>query len=254
MAVGPLVPPWPRVWAHRGGGRLAPENTLAGIAQAVAVGCRGIEFDVMLSADGTPVLIHDETVDRTTNGSGRVTDLTAAQLARLDAGGWFGPMWAGERIPTLEQALTAGLAAGLFMNVEIKPAVGQEAATGTVAAEVVSRRMAGREGQVVLSSFSETALRAARAAAPSLARGLLVGRIPADWLARCRALGCVALHADVRHLNAATVAVVKARGLRLAAYTENSAAHAAKCLAWGLDAIITDRPDLIGEAASGQTP
>src|SRR6185369_3747305 len=168
------APPWPRVWAQRGGGRLAPENTLAGIAQAVVAGCQGIEFDVMLSGDGTPVLIHDETVNRTTNGHGRVAQLSDAELARLDAGGWYGAQWAGEAIPTLDQALAAGLAADLFMNVEIKPARGFDVDTGRVAAELVARTMAGREGRVVLSSFSEAALDSARAAAPQLSRGLLV--------------------------------------------------------------------------------
>lgn len=247
--VAPSAIPWPRVWAHRGGGRLAPENTLAGIAQTVAVGCRGIEFDVMLSGDSTPVLIHDETVDRTTNGRGRVARLSDAELARLDAGGWYGARWAGESIPTLELALAAGLAADLFMNVEIKPAQGFEAETGRVAAELVARTMAGREGRVVLSSFSEEALQAALTAAPQLPRGLLVGRVPADWLSRCQALECIALHADVRHLDQDQVARVTAAGLRVAGYTENSLAKARSALAWGLAAIITDYPDRISEAA-----
>jgi len=242
------------VWAHRGGGRLAPENTLAGIAQAVVAGCQGIEFDVMLSGDGTPVLIHDETVNRTTNGHGRVAQLSDAELARLDAGGWYGAQWAGEAIPTLDQALAAGLAADLFMNVEIKPARGFDVDTGRVAAELVARTMAGREGRVVLSSFSEAALDSARAAAPQLSRGLLVGRIPADWLVRCQALKCMALHADVRYLDAGQVARVKAAGLRLAAYTENQFSNARQVLAWGLDAIITDCPDRISEATLGIRP
>lgn len=248
--------PWPRVWAHRGGGALAPENTLAGVAQAVALGCRGIEFDVMLAADATPVLIHDETVDRTTNGRGRVAEMTAAELAGLDAGAAFGAAWRGEAIPTLPQALAAALAGDLFMNVEIKPATGHEADTGRVVGAVLARALDGRAGQVVVSSFSEAALAAAREAAPELPRGLLVGAIPADWLARCQALGCIALHCRVRGLTAARVAAVKAAGLRLAAYTENSPPRAARYLAWGLDAIITDRPDLIREpaCADGKSP
>lgn len=254
MADGPKLPPWPRVWAHRGGGRLAPENTLAGILRAVALGCRGVEFDVMLSADGIPLLIHDETVDRTTNGRGRVPDLTAAQLVRLDAGGWYGQEWKGEPIPTLEQALTAGLAGGLFMNVEIKPATSHEADTGRVAAEAVAACLAGREGQVVLSSFSEEALQAARTVAPHLPRGLLVGRIPPDWRERCRALGCMALHFDVRHVDEAMLARGTAAGLRLVGYTENDPERAAHLLRSGLDAIITDRPDLIRETAVMASP
>lgn len=249
MAAEPLLPAWPWVWAHRGGGHLAPENTLAGIAQAAAVGCRGVEFDVMLCGDRTPVLIHDETVDRTTNGRGSVTRLSYPELAALDAGSWHGARWAGEVIPSLDQALAAALEARLFMNVEIKPARGREAETGRVAAVHVAQAMAGREGQVVLSSFAEEALAAARSVAPQLPRGLLVGRIPTDWLDRCEALGCIALHVDIRHLDAAQARTVKAAGLRLAVYTENSLAHARQALAWGVDAIITDRPDQVSEHA-----
>lgn len=245
------LPPWPRVWAHRGGGRLAPENTLAGFARAVALGCRGVEFDVMLSSEGTPVLIHDETVDRTTDGRGRVAELSDAALAQLDAGSRCGPEWASERIPTLAQALAAGVAADLFLNVEIKPASGFEADTGRVAAELVACILAGREGQVVLSSFSDVALAAARAAASQLPRGLLVGRVPADWRARCEALDCIALHADIRCLHAEHVAEAASAGLRVAAYTENSLGHARQALAWGLAAVITDWPDRISEATLG---
>jgi glycerophosphoryl diester phosphodiesterase len=245
----PPPPPWPQVWAHRCGGRLAPENSLAGIAQALALDCRGIEFDVMLSADGVPVLIHDETVDRSTDGRGRVAELTAAQLARLDAGIRWGAQWTGEPIPTLEQALAAADAGALFVNVELKPARGFDTATGHVVAATVARLMAGREGRLVLSSFSEAALEAARATAPQLPRGLLAGRAPADWEARCRRLGCVALHVDQRHLSAPLAARVKTAGLRLVSYTENDLAHARRCRAWGVDALITDWPDRIREAA-----
>lgn len=233
------------MWAHRGGGRLAPENTLAGIAQAVALGCRGVEFDAMLSSDGVPVLIHDETVARTTPGAGRVADLTAAELTSLDAGSWWGAQWAGEPIPTLEQALSLGRAHGLFLNVEIKPAEGHAAATGKAVAQAVAAGMLGFEDRVVLSSFSEMALAAARQAAPALPRALLVGDVPTDWLARCRGLGCVALHVAVGGLSEPTVREIKAQGLRLAAYTENAPDRAARYLGWGVDAIVTDRPDLI---------
>lgn len=249
-----MIPVWPRVWAHRGGGRLAPENTLSGIARARALGCRGVEFDVMLSADGFPVLIHDETVDRTTDGHGRVPELSAARLAGLDAGCRHGPEWAGERIPTLDQALDAVLAGGLFLNLEIKPAAGHEADTGRVSAALAARRLAGREGMVVLSSFSEVALEAARQAAPRLPRGLLVGLPPSDWPQRCAALDCIALHMDVRHLDPTWVTRVHAGGLRLAAYTENDPARATRSLGLGLDAIITDRPDLVAEPVPPPCP
>jgi hypothetical protein len=128
--------PWPRVLAHRCGGALAPENTLAGLEAAVRIGCRGVEFDIMLAADGVPVLIHDETLERTTDGHGRVAETSWEVLRRLDAGGWFGERFAGEPLPTLQEAATRCIELGLAVNLEIKPASGFEAETGRVAATV----------------------------------------------------------------------------------------------------------------------
>ncbi|PKO58401.1 MAG: glycerophosphodiester phosphodiesterase, partial [Betaproteobacteria bacterium HGW-Betaproteobacteria-19] len=108
--------PLPRVLAHRCGGQLAPENTLAGLDAAAACACRGVEFDVMLSADGQAVLIHDETLDRTTNGRGPVAETALAQLRLLDAGSWFSSRFAGEGLPTLDAALDRCVALELAVN------------------------------------------------------------------------------------------------------------------------------------------
>ena len=117
----------PRYIAHRCGGVLAPENTLAGLQVAAARGCQAVEFDVMLSGDGTPVLIHDETLERTTNGIGPVCKTPDAVLFSLDAG-------QGERIPTLVEAAAICQRHGLLANVEIKPAAGFETQTGEAVA------------------------------------------------------------------------------------------------------------------------
>src|SRR6056297_841327 len=95
------------IWAHRGASAVAPENTLAAFTAALQAGADGIELDVHLTRDGVPVVMHDETVDRTTNGSGRIRDLSHAEIDDLDAGSWFGPRWRGEKIPTLEKVLVA---------------------------------------------------------------------------------------------------------------------------------------------------
>jgi glycerophosphoryl diester phosphodiesterase len=128
--------PYPRIIAHRGGGTLAPENTLAGIRKAAEMGFGGVEFDVMLSADEVPVLIHDETLERTTNGHGSVAATPYATIARLDAGAWFGPKYQGERVPTFEQAGKLCVELGLWANVEIKPAPGFERETAAAAAKL----------------------------------------------------------------------------------------------------------------------
>lgn len=252
--------PWPyaRVLAHRGGGTLAPENTIAAIRVGIEHGFRAIEFDAMLPRNDVPILMHDPTLGRTARGSGAVTDFSAAQLTRLDAGRWHSPRFAGEPVPTLEEALVFCRREGVWCNVEIKPAPGREVETGRVVAEVVARvyadlvrpggaQQAGVAPAVpLLSSFSTEALEAARAAVPDLPRGWLIDRVPADWPARFAALGAVAVHTDHRHLRAAMAGKIKAAGAWLFCYTVNRPARASELLGWGVDALCTDRLDLIG--------
>lgn len=236
--------PYARVFAHRCGGTLAPENTLRGL-DAVAGLCGGVEFDVMLSSSGSPVLIHDETLERTTNGKGRVADTPDEVLRTLDAGAWFGPDFAGERLPMLAEVGRRCLALGLDANVELKPSSGQEWLTGRIVALEARVLWANATRPPLLSSFSEAALCSAAEVAPELPRGLLVGDMPHDWLQRCRALGVVALHADTRFLDEPTVRAVADAGLWLLGYTENSAARARSLFEWGVSCLITDRPDRI---------
>jgi len=240
--------PYPRVLAHRGGGSLAPENTLAAFELGLRHGYRAAELDAVLSADAVPVLLHDATLDRTTSGHGPVDRLTAAELGRLDAGSWFDRGFAHARIPTLEQTLDYCAARGMWLNVEIKPLPGQEARTGRIVAEVVARHGGGALAPL-LSSFSVAALAAARDAAPQLARGLLVTSVPADWHRKMEALGCVSLHCDHRRLTRARAQAVTARGYGLLCYTVNEPARAATLRAWGVDAICTDRLDLLAPDA-----
>ena len=238
--------PYPRVVAHRGGGALAPENTLAAIDTGARLGLTMIEFDAKLSADDVAFLLHDDTVNRTSNGRGAAAALAYAQLAQLDAGSWFDARFAGERMPTLADVAARCQALGLAANIEIKPCPGREAQTGRHVAVEAARRWAGAAIAPLLSSFSYEALAAAREAVPELPRGLLFGTVPGDWRTQCEALECVSLHADHRKLDARLVADIKAAGLRILAYTVNDPARARELGAWGVDAICTDRIDLIG--------
>ena len=231
---------YPRVIAHRCGGALGPENTLAGLRLAARLGCRGVEFDTMLAADGVAVVIHDETLERTTSGHGRVADTNSAQLARLDAGGRHHPAFAAEPLPTLDQALSLCAELGLWANVEIKPSAGQEAETG----RVVARHCAAANGVLLLSSFSTGALSAAGAEAPQLARALLVEAIPVDWRDRLADAGARALHASACALTGEALQAVRAGGISLACYTVNRRDDAESLLAKGVCAVFTDRPDL----------
>ena len=237
--------PYPPVFAHRCGGALAPENTLAGLRIACALGCRAVEFDVMLGASGTPYLVHDETWERTTNGCGRVADTADEPIAGLDAGVRFGAAFAGERVPTFEQAARLCIELGLAANVEIKPSRGSERITGRVVAEAAQRLWAGAAPAPLLSSFSEEALEEAARAAPGLPRGLLCGAIPPDWIERTRRLGCVSLHCDCLANDRRRIAEIVNRGMPVVCYTMNDPEGAAALLAAGVAAVITDRPDLI---------
>jgi glycerophosphoryl diester phosphodiesterase len=242
--------PYPKILAHRGGGILAPENTLAAMRLAKTRGFRAVEFDVMLARDGIPVLMHDPQLGRTVPGHGPVNAHTAAQLQAMDAGSWLAPEFAGEPVPSFAAVAAFCRANGIWMNVEIKPAPGVEADTGAAVAQEVQRLFAdvpaGDFSIPLLSSFSLAALHAAREAAPELPRGWLVERMPSDWLSQCAALGVVSLNASHRHLDRATAQHIKNAGLGLFCYTVNDPIRAAELLSWGVDAFCTDRIDLIG--------
>jgi glycerophosphoryl diester phosphodiesterase len=237
--------PWPTVMAHRCGGALAPENTLAGLRVCKAVGCLGVEFDVMLTRAGTAILIHDETLDRTTTGHGPVVEFSDTSLWALDAGLHHHESFEGEPIPRFTQALERCRALDLAANVEIKPATGFEHATGVTVARLAQQAHASGTVPPLLSSFSATALAAAAQTAPQLPRGWLVDRVPDDWQDHCRALDVVSLHTNCAHLTQAQTQAIKASGLRLVVYTENDPEHARLLRGWGVDTFITDRPDLI---------
>jgi glycerophosphoryl diester phosphodiesterase len=164
------VPDIPRIIGHRGAAAAAPENTLAGIARAHALGCRWVELDAKLSYDRIALLMHDDRLERTTDGSGLFADRTAAELRRLDAGRWKAPEFAGEPIPTLAEAIGLMERLGMGANIEIKACPGREVETGSrVAAEL--RLLWPRGHGLLVSSFSAASLEAARAAAPELPRG-----------------------------------------------------------------------------------
>lgn len=234
--------PLPRWIAHRGGGALAPENTLAGFALAVRLGFRAVEFDVMLTADGIPVLMHDEALERTTDGQGALAALTWAQVSALDAGSRFHRAWRGTGVPRLEDALACCARLRLAANVEIKPAAGHEVETGRQVAAVV----AAWPGTALLSSFSTAALEAARSVAPQAMRALLVERIPSDWREQLEGLGCSALHARAAAIDEAIAAEVRTAGVPLAAYTVNDPAEAGHLFDLGVAALFTDRLDCLG--------
>lgn len=233
------------VIGHRGAAGRAPENTLAGLRKAHELGAGWVEFDVMLSRDGVPVLIHDETLRRTTDGRGRVPRHTAAELRLLDAGAWFAPEFAGERVPTLAEAVAVLLELGLHANVEIKPANGHEVATGEQVAHALSWLWPERGPRLLLSSFEREAVAAAQRVSPGIPRGLLAGALPSDWAPALQGLACTTLHLDQSRVTLATLQMLTAAGVPVLLYTVNDTARAQELLDAGARAVFTDLPDVL---------
>lgn len=243
--------------AHRGASAHAPENTLAAFKEAIRLGADLIECDVHLSADDVPVIIHDDTVERTTNGRGAVAALACARLRRLDAGAWFSPRFRGERIPTLEEALECARGR-CGLNIEIKGPSGRRRANPSAAASVaglsrVARAVAGalrRTGfrdPVIVSSFSASALRAARAHMPHVRLGHLASRSLRGLRAAHRRLGLYAVHPHVRLAASRRVRLAHRLGLVVLFWTVNDVPLMRRLLALGCDGLMTDDPALFRE-------
>jgi glycerophosphoryl diester phosphodiesterase len=243
-------PPPPRIIGHRGAARSAPENTLAGLRRAHALGARWVEFDVQATRDDCPILLHDARLERTTDGYGVAAERSAAEIAKLDAGRWFGAPFRGEGVPRLEDAMALLAALGIGAVIEVKAAPG--AGARVMRATLAALDRGGTPPATILSSFAADALAAAHAAAPLLPRALIVKAVPVDWRAQVARLGCTALHADHRALDPATVAAVAAE-LPIRAYTVNAPARARALFAWGVAAVFADCPDVLISALGHQT-
>jgi glycerophosphoryl diester phosphodiesterase len=236
---------YPKVVAHRGGGKLAPENTIAGLRMGLEHGFRAVEFDVMLARDGVGVVMHDPYLGRTVAGSGNVFDYDAVELVAMDAGAWFGADYAGEPVPLFTQFVDFCRAHGIWMNVEIKPAPGFEAQTGEVVATLVQAIFGPEIGLdemkkvPLLSSFSEMALAAALHAAPHVPRAYLLDDIPKDWEDKASALEVVAIHTNQKKLTQVQARAIKQAGFGLFCYTVNDPDRARELLGWGVDGFCT---------------
>jgi glycerophosphoryl diester phosphodiesterase len=239
--------PYPRWVAHRGAGKLAPENTMAAFRLGAQHGYRMFECDAKLSADGVVFLMHDATLDRTTNGKGIGGDRNWSELSQLDAGGWHSRAYAGEPLPTLESLARFCIANDHFLNIEIKPTPGVEQRTGEVVAAQAARLFAGRTPPL-LTSFRPESLLGAMQAAPQLPRGLLLDTLWDGWFDHAMKLQCAAIVCNHALWDAALVRKAKDAGLRCLSYTVNDEWAAQRLLALGTDAVITDRVDLFPPA------
>jgi glycerophosphoryl diester phosphodiesterase len=232
--------PYPLLVAHRGGGSLAPENTLAAIRLGQSLGYTAAEFDVKLSRDGVAMLLHDSTLERTTSGRGDAGILDWAALATLDAGAWHSAGHRGEAIARFDAAAELLKSKGTIAHVEIKPSPGREEETGAQVAALSAAFWKGSPVAPLLSSFSFEALEAAQRMAPELPRGWLSKELTEDTWARAARLEAVSVHTDHRKLQRASVQRAHDEGLRLLVYTVNEVARAEELLGWGVDGMFTD--------------
>lgn len=232
---------------HRGAAGTAPENTLASMRRALALGVDGIEFDIHRSKDGALVVIHDPTLDRTTNGTGTIAELTLDEIRDYDAGSWKGPEFTGERIPTLSELVRAVPApARLFLELKAGSSVYPDI-------EVDLARFLQRNDlldRVQVSSFDHFALRRLRELLPYLQTGMLYSCKPIDPISMARACGASALHPNWTALSPELVASSHQAGLPVNVWTPNTEAAIAYCLELGVDGIITDYPERLDVALS----
>jgi len=239
------------VFGHRGAKAYAPMNTIPAFELAVEQGADGIELDVHRSKDGHAVVVHDFTVDSTTDGSGRVTEMTLAQLKELDAGHWFGESFRGVRIPTLDEVFEA-VGGRVYINIEIKSDSQETDGVEQVVADAIARHNLAQ--RVIVSSFNPLTLQRFRAIMPEVPIGFLYqADMSTDTQGIMQRLG---LKHEARHphhamIDADYMAWAKAEGYRVNTWTVNEAARAVELRDLGVDAIITDAPDLILKAVRG---
>lgn len=235
------------VQAHRGASAVAPENTIAAFRAARDQGATWVELDVALLADGTPVVIHDVTLDRTTSGKGSVWDIRASDLAGLDAGRWFGPQFAGEKLSTLPEVLTALGELGINVNVEIKQHAHHKSLDQL--AETVHACLRARPPgvRVMISSFDAECLKAMHRLDPSYELAMLWSDLPADWLDIVAAIPARAVHLDYRALSFNVLDRARERGIVVRVWTCNDPAQIEPFWGAGLGGVISDNPRLFLE-------
>ena len=235
-----------RIFAHRGASGTRPENTLAAFTAAADSGATWVETDVDIAACGTPVLLHDTDLDRTTNLTGPLYGYTAKQLSGADAGAWFSPDTAGEAVPTLAQLIDLANERGLNLNIELKSnEQGAERSRLLVdrVFEELARLQPGRE--VIVSSFNPLLLAEFKRRTPQHPVGALfmAETLGPDWLSVLELTGASAAHLEDRGLTRATVRALREAGYEVNVWTVNSPARANELKNWGATGVFTDYPE-----------
>lgn len=237
----------PKVIGHRGACAYAPENTIESILAAADLGTEWVELDVMLTRDSVPIIMHDDTLDRTTDGAGNVADHDWADLRDLDAGGWFGDSFANCKIPTLEEALDAIIGRNLGLNLEIKPTPGREVETAEIALDVLSRIWDDHE-RLLISSFQYSCLEVAQNMAPDWYRGVLFDDdrdMPENWQEIVEYLEGTTVNIGRKIATRELIDDIADLGKPVLVYTINDPQQARQLQSWGVDAFFSNNPDTI---------
>ncbi len=242
----------PKIIGHRGVCGYAPENTLESLATAADMGVKWIEMDVKLTRDGVPIIFHDETLERTTNGSGLVAETDYEDIKQLEAGSWYAESFTGIQIPTLEEAVEVLLRHNLGLNLEIKPCPGREKETAEVALDCLSQIWDDHEN-LLISSFQHVSLETARDMAGDWYRGLLLhghdtdGQMPENWRELVDYLECSTVNISDQLATRETIESIIDYDKAIAVYTINDGHRARHLQAAGVDTIVSDVPDVIEE-------
>lgn len=237
----------PKIIGHRGAAAYAPENTLVSLHTAADMDLEWVEFDVKLTRDQVPILFHDETLERTTNGSGKVAETDYEDIRALEAGSWFADSFTGIKVPTLEEAIEVLIDRGLGLNLELKPCPGREVETAEVALDILSQIWDDHE-RLLISSFRHGCLETARAMAPDWARGLLLPKDwPENWQDLAKYLDVASINIDGRACSREDVQALIDFNPEIIryAYTINDPARANELLSWGIQAMTSDEPDTV---------
>jgi glycerophosphoryl diester phosphodiesterase len=253
--MGPLRAPGEPAFiaAHRGDRASAPENTVPAFESAVLSGSDFLETDVQLTADGYPVLMHDASVDRTTNGTGLVDDLTLAELRTLDAGSWYAPEFAGIQVPLFEEFLDILVRSPeVTALVELK----DEWSADDVEKLLGGIYFRGVQDRIVFAAFSPHTATALQKAAPAIPRGILRRVLPVDPVEIAGRYGAIAImtRASALEDRPDAVAEMHAAGLGVLLYTLNSEERWSEALSYGVDGIVTDEPSALDEWIAATAP
>ena len=232
-----------KIIGHRGASGHAPENTLAAIAKAAELGCKWVEVDLKLTADGVIVLSHDDDFSRTANAERTCAETPLYVLKALDVGSWYGEEFAGEHVPTLPEFVSLLTVLNMGVNLELKPDKGFEVETGKKVAEYIRDNWPAQIPAPVISSFNRDALAASHEILPRVEHAMLWDKIPSDWQDEVESLKADAVHVDADTLTETQCKAFIASGSPVRCYTVNDPEKAAELFSWGVEAIFTDYPD-----------